>query len=121
MSKYMLILHDNPQAFAEYSPEQMQAVVERYTAWARQLAESGRHAGGNKLTDEGGRHLRRVDGRLSAVDGPYAEAKEVIGGYFLVNAADMAEAEAIARDCPHLDYDGRIEIRQVDEIGADHE
>jgi hypothetical protein len=120
MSKFMLILHDNPSMLADVSPSDMQAIVERYTQWAGALAAKGQHAGGNKLTDSGGRWLQRVEGEISATDGPFTEAKEVIGGYFLIEAADMREAESIARDCPHLDYGGRIELRQVDEIPGDH-
>ena len=58
--------------------------------------------GGEKLTASGGRHVRVADGKPVASDGPYAEAKDVIGGYFVHRGEDLAEAEAIAKDCPHL-------------------
>jgi len=115
MPKYMLILHDDPTAMAGYSAEEMQRIVERYTAWATRLAESGRHAGGSKLTDDGGQWLTRNEDRISCKDAPYAEAKEVIGGYFLIDVNDAAEARQVAEDCPHLDFGGRIELRLVDE------
>jgi hypothetical protein len=57
-----------------------------------------------------------ADGRMRVVDGPYSEAKEVLGGYFLVEAADYDAAVELSRDCPHLRYGRRIELRQVDEI-----
>lgn len=50
------------------------------------------------------------------VDGPYSEAKEVIGGYFAIEAADYDEALDLCRDCPHLKYGERIELRRVDDI-----
>ena len=56
----------------------LQAIVERYTAWAGSLAERGLLAGGQKLAADGGKHVRRVDEAVTAVDGPYAEAKEVL-------------------------------------------
>ena len=121
MAKFMLILHEDPAAFRDVSPEDMQQVVEKYSAWARALAERGQHAGDNKLNDDGGRWLSRANGQITAVDGPFTEAKEVVGGYFLVLADDMAAAEAIAMNCPHLEYGGRIELRQVDDIPGDHE
>ena len=121
MKKFMLILHEDPSAFAEVSPEEMQQVVEKYGAWAQSLAENGQHAGGNKLTDEGGRWLSRQNGQISAVDGPFTEAKEVVGGYFLVLADDMAAAESIAMNCPHLEFGGRIELRQIDDVPGNHE
>ena len=50
------------------------------------------------------------------LDGPYSETKEVIGGYFAVRAADYDEAVKICEDCPHLEYAGTIEIREIDDI-----
>ena len=51
---------------------------------------------------------------LRVTDGPFAEAKEVIGGYFTIEAADYNEAVEICSDCPHLTYGGRIELREVE-------
>ena len=50
------------------------------------------------------------------VDGPYTEAKEIVGGYFLIEAVDYDEAVQICRSCPHLKYGGRIELREIDAI-----
>ena len=58
--------------------------------------------GGEKLAAGGVRHIKVTDGKPVASDGPYAEAKDVVGGYFTIEAKDLAEAEAIARECPHL-------------------
>src|SRR5689334_21700057 len=114
MSQFMLLLHDTSQELATASPEQMQAMFERYRAWSRKVGEAGKMAGGAKLNDEGGRHLRsNGGGKVEVTDGPYAEAKEVLGGYYTVTADSYDEAVEIARGCPHLDY-GWIEVRQVD-------
>ena len=78
------------------------------------LAERGLLAGGEKLADDGGRHLRLSAGRPLATDGPYAEAHDVIGGYFVVNAASDADAEALAQTCPHLQGESWIEIRRIE-------
>lgn len=115
MAKYILFLHDNPAAFGNPSPEEMQAIIGRYKAWGRKMGEEGRMLGSNKLTDEGGKHLRRSNGRLEVQDGPFAEAREVLGGYFMLEAADYDEAVRLAESCPHLDF-GRIEVRQVHEL-----
>lgn len=119
MATFMLLLHERPEAFRDMSPAEMQGVIERYTAWAQKIEAEGRHQGGHKLTDDGGRWLSRNGSEISAVDGPFAEADEVVGGYFLIRAEDMAEAEQVAGDCPHLDYHGRIEIRQIDEMAQE--
>lgn len=118
MNTFMLLLYDNPRELATMSPTEMQSVIERYSAWAADLAAKGLHAGGNKLTDDGGRHISRQSQKISATDGPYMEAKEVVGGYFLIRANSLEEAERITRDCPHLDYGGHIELRKVDDIAS---
>lgn len=113
MSKFMLVLHDDPSVFADLSPEDMQKVVQRYNEWAGKLAQQGRMAGGEKLKDEPGRIVRRDGDKPVVKDGPYSETKEVFGGFFLINAESYDEAIALSQDCPHLDY-GTIEIRAVD-------
>ncbi|HYH46648.1 MAG TPA: YciI family protein [Thermoanaerobaculia bacterium] len=116
MPKYILLLHETPGDFAHLSPEQMQAIVEKYSAWLGGLQAAGRMAGGEKLKDDGGLHLRRADrttGQLAIQDGPYSETKEVLGGYFLIEAAGRDEAVEIARGCPHLE-NGWIELREID-------
>ena len=114
MPKYMLFLHESPEVTQDWSPEQMQGVVERYGAWSRGLAESGRLLQGEKLRDEGGRHLRRDAGSgVTVADGPYGGAKEVLSGFFQVEASGYDEAAEIAKTCPHLEY-GWIEVREIE-------
>jgi len=102
MNQYLLLLHENPADFAQVSPAQMKEIAQQYKRWAGGLAERGLLAGGEKLTDDGGRVLRLKNGAPLATDGPYAEAHDVIGGYFVVNAESDAMAEELAQGCPHL-------------------
>ena len=115
MAKYILLLHENPSAFSDFSPEQMQAIMIRYKEWGRKMREEGRMLGSNKLKDEGGKHLRRQGGQLQVQDGPFAETREVLGGYYMLEAADYAQAVDLAGGCPHLDF-GWIEVREIHEI-----
>ncbi len=117
--KFMLVLHDDPSSFKDLSPEQIQNVIDRYNAWAGQLAQEERMAGGEKLADEPGRVMRRSGSEASVTDGPYSETKEVFGGYFLIYADSYEDAVAVCQNCPHLDYGGAIEIRAVDSHDAD--
>lgn len=117
MAKFMLILQARPGFWDDLSPEEIQQKVERYQAWTNQMRASGRYVSGEKLAEEGGKMLSRQKGRLSVVDGPYAEAKEVVGGYFLFRAADYEEALELTRDCPFLD-DFQIALRQTDPMGC---
>jgi hypothetical protein len=114
MPKYMLLLHDNPASFADVSPEQMQKVIEKYMAWGNKLRETGLMHAGDKLTDEPGKILRASNGNVRVTDGPYSETKEVLGGYYIIEAASYEQAIERSRDCPHLEYGGTIEVRQVD-------
>jgi hypothetical protein len=114
MPKYMLLLHDNPNAFANVSPEAMQKVVEKYIAWGKKLREAGVMRAGDKLTDEPGRVMRRKDGQVYVTDGPYSESKELLGGYYMIEADTYDKAVELARDCPQLEFGGTIEVRQVD-------
>ncbi len=114
MGQFLLILHDEPADFEDFSPEQLQGVIAEYEAWRSELEAKGQLVGANKLCDEGGRVLTRVDDGVRVIDGPYAEAKEVIGGYFAVEADGYDSAIEIAKGCPHLTYGQRIELREID-------
>jgi hypothetical protein len=116
MHTYLLLLHENPADSATVSADEMAAIVRRYSDWAADLAARGLLVAGEKLTDDGGRRLRREADRVHATDGPYAEAHDVIGGFFTVRAANDAEAEALAASCPHLRGRNWIEIRRVEAL-----
>lgn len=114
MPKYMLFLHESPDVARDWSPEQMQSVIERYGAWSQGLIDSGRLVQGEKLRDEGGLHLsRNGSSGVTVADGPYSETKEVLSGFFQVEAPSYEEAAEIAKSCPHLEY-GWIEVREIE-------
>ena len=115
MAQFMLILHDDPKAFpTDISPGEIQKIIADYQSWAGKLAAAGRLQGGNKLTHSGGKQMRLEKGQVRVTDGPYAEAKEVVGGYFTIEADSYAHAVELNRDNPHLKYGAKIEIREVD-------
>ena len=116
MERYLLLLHENPQAVPAMSPEEMQAAIARYKAWGKRLHDEGRLVGSNKLEDATGRVMRsNGGGNLKITDGPFTETKDVIGGYFLIEAAGYEEAVEQCRDCPHLAM-GAIEVRRIDVV-----
>ena len=114
MPEYLVLLHEQPSDFAAFSPEDLEKIIGEYIAWRHKLEAEGKFAGGQKLRDEGGRHLSGWNGDFRVTDGPYAEAKEVIGGLFAIKADDYEKAVEIARECPHLKYGGRIELREIE-------
>jgi hypothetical protein len=113
MPKYTLMLRESGNVFANLSPAEMQAIVERYSAWAAGLQTAGKLAGSHKLRDREGRVMRRGGGKVMVTDGPFTEGKEVIGGLFVIEAASYDDALSTATGCPHLDF-GSIEVREVE-------
>jgi hypothetical protein len=93
------------------SPEQMQQVFDQWMTWFNWLKEEGTAIAGNPLEREG-KIVSGKNGRVVS-DGPFAESKETIGGYFLLKVATMDEAVAIAQQCPGLPYGIRVEVRPV--------
>jgi len=107
---YMLLLRDG--TIGPVAPERSEVLIAEYTRWARRLAASGRLVQAEKLEDEG-RILAPGDegGRVARLE-PASE--ERVGGFFIVRAADVAEATRIALESPHLRHGGVIELRQVE-------
>lgn len=117
MAKFMLLLHSVPGEFTALSPAEMQEIIGRYRAWSQGLRDKGQMISGEKLRDDVGKVLRHTGATIAVKDGPYPESKEMMGGYFMVEAADYAAAVEIAKGCPHIrpGYSGAIEIRQIHE------
>jgi hypothetical protein len=120
MTQYMLLLHQVPNYNMDLPREKMLEMTKRYMAWAEGLRQKGRLVGGEKLAAGGVRHIKAQGGHPVVSDGPYAEAKDVIGGYFIIEAKDAAEAETIAKDCPHLVLGPTnwMEIRPIEDMTA---
>lgn len=92
------------------SPEEMQRNMQKWTTWVEVLAKEGHLQGGQPL-EFGGKVLT---GKSKPVtDGPFAEAKDVVGGYLLVTARDINQATELARGCPVFDDGGTVEVRGV--------
>jgi len=116
MAKFLLILHQGPGSYHHLSPTEREQMFGKYQAWMEKLRAAGKLLASDKLREEGGKVLTQPKGKLTVVDGPYIEAKEVVGGYFLIQAASYQEATELARECPHLGF-GRIEVRETDPMG----
>jgi hypothetical protein len=114
MPSYMLILHQNSERPRPASPEELTTMHKAYMGWAERMRAEGKLRGGEKLSDDPGRSLRRRQERVAVTDGPYAESKELVGGFFILAAGDYDEACRLAESCPHLTYGGRIEVRQIE-------
>lgn len=113
MAQFLLLLHADPTKFIQMPAEDRQKWFGKYMAWGNQAREGGYLLGSNKLVDDGGKIMR---GQKPVTDGPYSETKEVLGGYYLVEAADYKQAVERAKNHPHLEHGGTIEVRQVEAL-----
>jgi hypothetical protein len=113
METYLILLHESNK-MPKFSPEEIQAVIARYKAWGQRMRDAGAYLGSNKLADTG-RVLRGNSGKIHITDGPFTETKDVLGGYYMVQAETYERAAELCRDSPHLDY-GVIEIRRIEVV-----
>ena len=109
MPKYMLLLYHEPDTFTKLSPEEMQKATEKYMAWSKMPFTLD----GKRLAEDAGRVLRKQNGQTRAKDGPYSETKEILGGYYTIEAPSYDEAVKLSLDHPHLAVGGTIEVRLV--------
>ena len=108
MEKFMLIFQSGMAPTS--SPEEMQANMGKWMAWIDKLAKAGQYVSGEPLLPGG----KLIKGSASqATDGPYTEGKEIVGGFFILNAANYDEAVALCADYPDYDKGGSIQVRQV--------
>lgn len=111
---FMLLFRNaGPETHGHLTPEQREQLTQQWNNWYDGLAARGKAVQGQPLEMQ----CRVVSGARgeTVIDGPFAEAKEVVGGYFLLRVADIEEATAIARECPSLPLGVRVEIRPVAE------
>ncbi len=111
-SPYLLLFRNSgPETHRHLSPEQLQQLVTRWNAWYDGLVAQGKATEGQPLELE--TRLVSGSGGGRIVDGPFAEAKEAVGGYVKLAVADLAEATAIAQAHPGLEHGLIIEIRAL--------
>ena len=111
--KFLCLAYFGPDAFAGFTPEQMRAVDDATIEHDHKLRQSGHLLFASPLADPAaGTTIDRRRLKMSLVDGPYAETKEVVGGFILVEARDMAEAVSLFDDDPIAAH-CRLEIRPL--------
>lgn len=113
--EYMLILSEDPQLLV--SDEQRRDAFQRVGEYAMGLVSDGTIRGGAPLRPvTEAKRIRTRDGRQRVLDGPFAESKEVIAGYFVIEAPDLESAVKIAAGCPNTEY-GSVEVREIVPMG----
>ena len=111
----MLVLYEDPELIA--SEEQRKEAVQRVGEYAMSLVDDGTLKGGAPLRPVAeAKRVRTRNGQQRILDGPFAEAKEVIAGYFVIDAPSVEAATAIAARCPNAEF-GSVEIREIVPVG----
>src|ERR1041385_2833551 len=110
---YLLLLQGS-EWWKQLGREELEKYVAESNAWLEKLMSAGKFKGGQALARSGaivsGKNGRNV------TDGPFAESKEVIGGYLLLNVETFEEAVVIAKTCPHLPFGARVEVRPLTNV-----
>ena len=93
------------------SPEQMQQTMQKWMAWFKDLAEKGHIKDRGQPLERAGKLVQGK--RKTVTDGPFAEAKDLIGGFTLIEARDLDHAVELAKGCPIFEFEGGVEVRPI--------
>jgi hypothetical protein len=115
--RYLCLLYGDENRWEKVTKAEMDALYAEYVAFTEDIKRSGHHLAGDPLYPTRAAATVRVrNGRVSATDGPFAETKEQLGGYFAIEAKDLNEAIQIASRIPAA-RTGSVEVRPIWEMG----
>ena len=114
--KYLCLIYDDEKKWETMSKAEVDAYMGEYFAFTDGIKTSGHHLGGNALQPvQTATTVRLRNGKLSTTDGPFAETKEQLGGYYLIEARDLNDALQVAQKIPSV-RTGSIEVRPIQEF-----
>lgn len=113
MSDYLYLFRGGDARRAEQSPEQMQEHMQKWGSWMQNLAEQGKFVAGEPLKGEG----KVVESAGEVItDGPFAEGKEIVGGYLIVKSDNLEGAVELSKGCPIFEHAGTVEVREISKM-----
>jgi hypothetical protein len=114
--RYLCLIYENEKNWATMPKDQSDKVMAEYGAFTQGIKDSGHYLGGNALQPTPSATTLRVrNGKVSTTDGPFAETKEQLGGYYLIDAKDLNDAIQVASRIPSAKF-GSIEVRPIMEF-----
>ncbi|MFI5119619.1 MAG: YciI family protein [Thermoanaerobaculia bacterium] len=114
--EYLLLIYSEEKELEKKSPADYQALSEEYGRYTQEITQNGNFKGGNPLQPTAtATTVRLRGGKVLKTDGPFAETKEQLGGYYLVDAKDLDEAIALAARVPSARF-GSIEVRPIQKM-----
>ncbi len=108
MKDFLYLFRAAPQS---YSAQEMQQQMQLWMAWMKDLTDSGHLKSRGEILDARSGAVVEKDG--TTTDGPYTEAKDIVGGYMMVSAVDLDQAVKLCATCPVLAVGGRVEVRRI--------
>ena len=116
--QFMLLIYDDETIWERISDEERGKIMQEYFAFTNELRDEGKYVAGDPLKPTAtARSVRVRDGELSTTDGPFAETKEQLGGYYIVDADSRDEALEWAAKIPSARL-GTIEVREIQPVSA---
>jgi hypothetical protein len=114
--RYLCLIYSNEKDMGAMSQSEMDALMKEYFAFTDDIQKSGHHLGGEALQPvETATTVRVRNGKISTTDGPFAETKEQLGGYYLIEARDLNDAIQVAARIPSA-REGCVEVRPIMEF-----
>jgi hypothetical protein len=111
--QYLLMLYSDETGWSKMTPAEQEQGMAAYTAFTEALKKAGAHAGSNRLQPiSAATTVRVANGKTQVLNGPYADSKEQLGGYYLIEAPDLDAAISWAARCPGASH-GVIEVRPI--------
>jgi hypothetical protein len=111
--EYMLMIYVNEAGWPKLNQAEQEQGMAAYTAYTEAMQKAGVFKSGGRLhPSASAATVRAADGKLNVLDGPYADAKEQLGGFYIIAVADREAALAWAKQCPGTGH-GAVEVRQI--------
>jgi hypothetical protein len=111
MPNYLFIYRNSADAASKMTPQSLQQQMQKWQTWIGEALKKGWMTNpGDALKREG----RVVNAKLAVTDGPFVEAKEIVGGFSIVQAENLAAASELAKGCPGLLVGGSVEVRPLE-------
>lgn len=116
--QYLMLIYNQESSYMKMTPQEQAAMSAEFGKYTEEITKSEKYRGGNRLAPIASATTVRVrDGKRVTTDGPFAETKEQLGGYYLIDANDLDEAIALAAKIPAARI-GSIEVRPIVETGV---
>jgi hypothetical protein len=111
--RYMILIYGKEADWADVSPERIGEIMTAYNSYTSKLKAAGVHVSSDELQPIATAKSVRGESGAQVVDGPYVDTKEALGGYYLIDVANEADALKWAKQCPAMMHNGGVELRPV--------